>query len=445
MMAKTADTLTKAPDIGEDAIVRLREKLLEQGSLNPALASVNEAAFVRFKALGFPHKKHEMYTFVDTKALPSAIAGGSRLAPGAAEESFIRDNVYPGFEKSVITLVDGFYSEKLSSLENVKEAVSVESLGGAGADDHILNRMAREHEKEEDVFAAINGVFFTTGVVIRIKGEAPAPLQILNVTTTPAANGAAMAAPRVFIDAASGAKAELVLKYTGTGGGYLVNSVTDISMGEGSALTLYEMETDNAESVNLSKTNATLSSGAKLDETLIRSGQSPARRNFECRLQGEGAAVNLKSVAVLDGKEQAHAYLRIHHEAPGCESELLFRNIVGGAARSSVDGTVIVHPGAQETFSNQLINNLMLSAGARADAKPNLMIYADDVKCSHGSTVGRIDEDQIFYLRTRNFTEQAAKALLTASFASSVLDTIGIKPVREEAGRMLLGKLGAGE
>jgi len=151
----------------------------------------------------------------------------------------------------------------------------------------------------------------------------------------------------------------------------------------------------------------------------------------------------LNGVSVLDGKEQVHNFIRIHHEAPQCTSHQHFKNIINGQARSSFDGTVIVNQGAQLTSSNQLINNLMLSNDCHADNKPNLMIFADDVKCTHGATIGQIDENQWFYLQTRGLSAKIAKELLTRSFAKSIIQTIEFPEVINELNGTLLKKLEA--
>jgi len=135
--------------------------------------------------------------------------------------------------------------------------------------------------------------------------------------------------------------------------------------------------------------------------------------------------------------------VRIHHEAPHGTSAQVFKNIVSGKSRSSIDGTVIVNQGAQQTNSDQLINNLMLSDNAHADTKPNLMIFADDVKCTHGATVGQLNEDQLFYLKTRGLIEKVAKELLTKSFAESIIQTIEFPGVVEYLENNLLKKLEA--
>ena len=165
------------------------------------------------------------------------------------------------------------------------------------------------------------------------------------------------------------------------------------------------------------------------------------RHHYDVRLKEEGSELRLNGVSVLDGKEQVHNFIRIHHEAPQCVSHQYFKNVINDHARSSFDGTVIVNEGAQLTNSDQLINNLMLSNDSHADNKPNLMIFADDVKCTHGATIGQIDEEQWFYLQTRGLSAKVAKELLTRSFAKSIIETIEFPEVVKDLNCTLLKKL----
>jgi Fe-S cluster assembly protein SufD len=165
------------------------------------------------------------------------------------------------------------------------------------------------------------------------------------------------------------------------------------------------------------------------------------RNHNEVWLNESGAEMELNGVSVLEEDEQSHQFVRVHHEVENCTSHQYFKNIINDRARASFDGTVVVNKGAQLTNSDQLINNLMLSDEGHADCKPNLMIFADDVKCAHGATVGQLDDDQLFYLKTRGLSESVAKEILTQSFARSIVQKIPFEPVVKELDETLLKKL----
>ena len=229
----------------------------------------------------------------------------------------------------------------------------------------------------------------------------------------------------------------------GRGGNYFVNAVNDFIVKNGAGITFSQVQKDNPESWHCSKTRVQLHRDARFFGRNGSSGNRLARHHYEVRLKEEGAELHLSGASVLVNQEQVHNFIRIHHEAPHCNSNQLFKNVINDKGRSSFDGTVIVDKGAQLTNSDQLINNLMLSDEAHADNKPNLMIFADDVKCTHGTTVGQIDEDQLFYLKTRGLSQELAKSLLTTSFVASLIQTVPFPDVVTDLNEVLLKKLEA--
>jgi Fe-S cluster assembly protein SufD len=430
-------------EMGQDAaILECHKKFLGSKGFNPILSSLNKQSILRFESLGIPHGKHEMFTFVDTKGLIQIVSQGRRERMGTVSEDIINRNIYPGCEKSIIVIVDGFYVKSLSNIRGAGNSVHVMNIEKAVSDININRYLLNIAERESDVFSSINGAFFTGGIMIDIANDTnlSTPLQILHISTSPLEEPA-MTTPRIVLRAGNSSSVSVIVKYIGTAGDYLVNSTMDVMLEDGAILKLWQVQADSPKAWHLSKTHVQMSRMSKLETVLAYSGCKIARSNFEVHLSGEGAELTLNGISVLCKNEQAHSYIRVYHEAPGCISNQLFRNIVNGRARASVDGTVIVREGAQLTCSEQLINNLVLSDDARADTKPNLMIYNDNVKCTHGSTAGSLDEDQIFYLRTRNFTEVSARALLTASFAKKVINSIDYPPVAEEVRDILLKKL----
>jgi Fe-S cluster assembly protein SufD len=252
-----------------------------------------------------------------------------------------------------------------------------------------------------------------------------------------------MHTPRIVWQLGKLSEIKVIEKFVGTEGGYFINSVQDWLLAEGAGVSYTQVQMDSIGSWHFSKVRVYLNRNARFYSSNASSGNQVARHHYEVRLKEEGSEIRLNGVSVLDDKEQVHNFVRIHHEAPQCISHQHFKNIVNGHARSSFDGTVIVCQGAQLTSADQLVNNLMLSNDCHANNKPNLMIFADDVKCTHGVTVGQIDEDQWFYLQTRGLSAKAAKELLTRSFAKSIIETIEFPEVVEELNDTLLKKLEA--
>ena len=428
-----SDTLVESS--AESGFLDLHKKLLEQG--RPALEELQEAALNRFELLGFPHSKHEMYTFVNTKGL---VATSFSLPDGVASvsEDFVAGHIYPDCERQCLVFVDGVFDRGLSRFEGV----STNLVPLSEAYQELKNYLSDMAENENDVFASLSTAFCGEGLVFKVDDntQISGTVQVLFVSTGRSA-GPVMHAPRLVWQLGKLSEVKVIEKFVGTEGGYFINSVQDWLLAEGAGVSFTQVQADSFESWHFSKIRVHLNRNARFYSSNASSGTQLARHHYEIWLKEEGSELRLNGVSVLDDKEQVHNFIRIHHEAPQCISHQHFKNVVNGHARSSFDGTVIVNPGAQLTSSDQLINNLMLSDDCHANNKPNLMIFADDVKCTHGVTIGQIDEDQWFYLQTRGLSAKAAKELLTRSFAQSIIQTIEFPEVVEELKGTLLKKL----
>ncbi len=430
-----SDTLVESS--AESGFLDLHKKLLEQG--RPALEELQEAALNRFELLGFPHSKHEMYTFVNTKGL---VATSFSLPDGVASvsEDFVAGHIYPDCERQCLVFVDGVFDRGLSRFEGV--ITNLVPLSEAYQE--LKNYLSDMAENENDVFASLSTAFCGEGLVFKVDDntQISGTVQVLFVSTGRSA-GPVRHAPRLVWQLGKLSEVKVIEKFVGTEGGYFINSVQDWLLAEGAGVSFTQVQADSFESWHFSKIRVHLNRNARFYSSNASSGTQLARHHYEVWLKEEGSELRLNGVSVLDDKEQVHNFIRIHHEAPQCISHQHFKNVVNGHARSSFDGTVIVNPGAQLTSSDQLINNLMLSDDCHANNKPNLMIFADDVKCTHGVTIGQIDEDQWFYLQTRGLSAKAAKELLTRSFAQSIIQTIEFPEVVEELKGTLLKKLEA--
>ena len=428
-----SDTLVESSAVS--AFLDLHKKLIEQGS--PALAELQQVALNRFELLGFPHSKHEMYTYLNTKGLVETAFG---LSDGSKKvsEDFVANHIYPDCESQCLVFVDGVLNRDLSRLEGVNTYLV--PLSEAVSDQELKKYLSETAENENDVFAALNTAFCGEGLVFKVgdNTQISGPVQVLFVST---GGSPVMHVPRLVWQLGNLSEVKVIEKFVGVEGGYFINAVQDWLLAEGAGVSFTQVQADASDSWHFSKTRVHLHRNSRFHSTNASFGTQLARHHYDVRLKEEGSELRLNGVSVLDDKEQVHNFIRIHHEAPQCVSHQHFKNIINGQARSSFDGTVIVNQGAQLTNSNQLINNLMLSDDCHADNKPNLMIFADDVKCTHGATIGQIDEEQWFYLQTRGLSARVAKELLTRSFAKSIIETIEFPEVVKELNGTLLKKL----
>ena len=435
-------TLVDATDQAELALLNLHKKFMSESRPPEALLPLNEAALQRFELLKFPHRKHEMYTFVNTKELVSTVFS---LPPESqVSKDFVKSHIFPECESSYLVIADGVFRDDLSDYSAIKSAINLVPIEEAVAQSEIKEYMADTIEKENDVFASINTAFLSRGTMIDVprKQQIETPLQILHVSTG-STSGKVTSHPRILVRLGEMAELKMIVKYVGAQGNYFVNSVMDLLVGEQAGITYVQVQEDAMDAWHFSKTRVVQGQNSRVSAFNAFFGNQLTRHHFEAHLKDVGVELKLNSVSVLTDAEQVHNFVRIHHEAPHGTSAQVFKNIVSGKSRSSIDGTVIVNRGAQQTNSDQLINNLMLSDNAHADTKPNLMIFADDVKCTHGATVGQLDEDQLFYLKTRGLIEKVAKELLTKSFAESIIQTIEFPGVVEYLENNLLKKLEA--
>ena len=427
------DTLVESSAVS--AFLDLHKKLIEQ--VSPALTELQQVALNRFELLGFPHSKHEMYTYLNTKGLVETAFG---LSDGSKKvsEDFVASHIYPDCESQCLVFVDGVLNRDLSRLEGVNTYLV--PLSEAVSDQELKKYLSETAENENDVFAALNTAFCGEGLVFKVgdNTQISGPVQVLFVST---GGSPVMHVPRLVWQLGNLSEVKVIEKFVGVEGGYFINAVQDWLLAEGAGVSFTQVQADASDSWHFSKTRVHLHRNSRFHSTNASFGTQLARHHYDVRLKEEGSELRLNGVSVLDDKEQVHNFIRIHHEAPQCVSHQHFKNIINGQARSSFDGTVIVNQGAQLTNSNQLINNLMLSNDCHADNKPNLMIFADDVKCTHGATIGQIDEEQWFYLQTRGLSARVAKELLTRSFAKSIIETIEFPEVVKELNGTLLKKL----
>jgi Fe-S cluster assembly protein SufD len=437
-----SSTIAESSNGAELAVLDLHKKFIETNQPSPDFLALNRKALGQFAKLKFPHRKHEMYTFVNTKGL--AGAPFSLKKESSIQREFVEQHVYAGCERSHLTLVDGVLHPELSDATALGTAVMVGSLTEAIKDKSVKSLLQESIESENDVFASINSAFMTQGIMIRVgrDNQIEAPLQILNVSTG-GESGPVMTVPRVYVHLEPLSELKLIVKYVGDGDNYFVNSVQDMVVEENATLTHIQVQADSTDAWHFSKNRVRLKRDSRYLGYQATNGARLVRHHNEGWLSEPGAELVLNGVSVLVDDEQSHQFILVHHEVENCTSHQCFKNIINHRARASFDGTVVVNKGAQLTNSDQLINNLMLSDEGHADCKPNLMIFADDVKCAHGATVGQLDEGQLFYLRTRGLSEDVAKEILTQSFARSIIQEIPFAPVVEELNQTLLKKLEA--
>jgi Fe-S cluster assembly protein SufD len=416
-----------------------REDFDRQGSAPALLQTLRKQGMARFQALGFPTTKNEDWHF--TSVAPIA----ERTFRPAAAEGVIKKADIDRFNFGesgwhTLVFVNGAFSKELSSNAPLGNKVRVTSLasaikaGTAGIDGHI----GKIATFEQHAFTALNTAFMNDGAFIEIGVDAviEQPIHLLFFS-----DGEGVSHPRNLIVTARHSRATVIESYVSLGNSaYFTNSVTEISLGEGSHLDHYKLQRESESAFHVGTVQVRQARDSQLHSFSLAVGGSLARTNIYTSLDGDAATCTLNGLYLTDGAQHVDNQTSIEHIAPNCPSHELYKGVLDGRSHGVFNGKVYVHPEAQKTDGKQSNNNLLLSPTARVDTKPQLEIFADDVKCTHGATVGRLDELAMFYLNSRGIGPETARILLTYAFAADVLETIELEPLRVELEKMVLAR-----
>jgi Fe-S cluster assembly protein SufD len=293
-------------------------------------------------------------------------------------------------------------------------------------------------DDQASVFTALNTALFSDGALVHVTAWAhPSPIHLLFVSDAAAVDG--VAHPRVLIAVEEGATAAVIEHYVSIGGrSYFTNAVCEAHVASGATLSHFRLQRESKDAFHVGTVSALQERDSHFISFAFTTGAALSRNNVYTSLRGPGAGATLNGLYMLDGNQHGDHQTRIEHAESNCLSRELYKGILDGASHGVFNGKVYVHPAAQKTDGKQTNNTLLLSERARVDTKPQLEIFADDVKCTHGATVGRIDETALFYMRSRGLPQPVARRLLTYAFAAEVLETIALDPLRESLERATL-------
>ncbi len=404
---------------------------LDSSPIGAVLTPANVAGTERFIELGLPHSKHEMFTYVNTGTVNSHryITAGETLPSPCMD-------VPPECSGRSIAIINGSYRPEYSDLTGADGQIVARHLGDVVANDRLFaGDLIRSIKNDKDVFSAINSALIKEGVVIDIVENAiTEPLFIMSKTG--GINEGAVTTPRLSIRAGENSRSTVIIVTDHNQPDIFTDSVFEITVGAKAHMDLYMIQPGKKIkkgefSQSFTRLKVVQNENSYASFVGASAGSPLLRSSVEWRLTGKGCKVDYKSLSQPAGADVAHLFARFVHTAPECESDIVIRNIVRDSASVSTDSTVIVSRGAFGSVSRQLVNNLMLSGNGRADTKPNLMIFNDDVKCSHGATFGQTDPEQLLYLRSRGLSERRAVSVLTEGFSGVVTDAIKVPSIRE--------------
>jgi Fe-S cluster assembly protein SufD len=409
------------------------------------LKGIRDAAIARFGLLGFPttHNEEWKYTnlapFLRTGFEPSRSLRTRGVAARLAAAPFA-DLGCPR-----LVFLNGRYAAGLSVLSDVDGAVKIGSLRAALMSGAVDGHLGREAAFENNAMVALNTAFLEDGALVEIASGAVVshPIHLVFVS---AGGRPAVAYPRSLVVAGRESQAEIVETYVGLDDGiYFTNAVTEIVAGDGSVLSHYKIQAENEAALHFGMLAVRQGGSSNFVSHNVALGAALARNEISVVLDGEGADCTLNGLYVTTGNQHVDNHTTLDHAKPHCTSHELYKGVLDGRSQGVFHGRIIVRAESQKTDAIQRNKNLLLSDTAVINTKPQLEIYADDVKCTHGATVGQVDQDAVFYLRSRGIGLKEARSLLTFAFTADVLNNIKIEAIRSGLSDTLFRRLaGAG-
>ena len=416
----------------------------------PWLRDLRRSALARFSELGFPTIRDEEWRYTNVAPIArTTFQAPVPVHPRAVAEK-LNQAPLVNLESPKMVFVNGIYSSELSSLQGLSSTLRVSSLSEALADfpEEVEPHLARYSGGQDNAFSALNTALMRDGTFIHVPAGTVVehPIQLLYISFGSPAQDPLVSHPRNLIVVDPNSQLVVFETYLGMESSvYLTNPVVELSAGENSVIDYYRLQQESQEAFHVSTVQIQQASNSTVRSHFIDVGGALVRNNLSAVLAGEGAATTLNGLFLVSSSRHVDNHTRIEHAAPHCDSRELYKGILRDKSRAVFHGRIVVQPGAQKTDSKQTNSNLLLSDEALVNTKPQLEIYADDVKCTHGATIGQLDEEAIFYLRSRGISEEAARSILVHGFAKDMLGQVRLEPLRQQLSNLLFEWLPQGQ
>lgn len=427
-------------------------ELMENGSrAEPQwLRDTRQRCFDEFERAGFPTVQNEEWKYTNVSSIartnftPVIAANGTALSKGQALAPF----TYEETRNSVFVFVNGIFRADLSSVRSLESITAIkldEALQDPGHEAVVRESLQRNAPDNQNSFALLNTALFAGGLFVRIpRGvELETPIQLQFISEAIDGETAAAAFPRIVIVGEANSAATFIESYgaSDNDNSYFTNAIVDLILEDGARFQHYKVQREGARASHIATTRVDLGRNAVYETITINLGAALSRHDIKVTMDHEGASCAVDGLYMVDGSQHTDTHSVIDHRQPHCSSHQLYKGILDGKSRAVFNGKVFVRHGAQQTDAQQTNKNLLLSNDAQIDTKPQLEIYADDVKCTHGAAIGQIDEDMMFYLESRGINPALAKNMLTYGFAEEVIEKIKIESIKRELDAAVLNRL----
>lgn len=410
------------------------------------LSTLRQRARGTFSRVGFPSARNEDWKYTRVNPIEKRVFALSHPDAGAVSAWQQHDTL--NLDCYRLVFVNGVFQADASSGEQAQNGISIRSLGTTilHMPDALEPHLSRYADPAASGFSALNAACMAEGAYVYlppgVNVDKPIVLLFVNVPS----EQEICANPRILIVAGEGSNAKIIEHYCGSDEAtYFTNTVSEISLGPNAQVEHYKLQSEGRKAFHISTLQVAQAHASRFISHSVSLGGRLVRNDINCSLDGEHATCELNGLYMANGRQHVDYHTRIDHKKPLGTSREYYKGVLDGHGRGVFNGRVYVHPDAQKTDAEQYNNNLLLSRNSEIDTKPQLEIFADDVKCAHGATVGQLDEDMVFYLRARGIPESAARGLLTYGFASDVIHKISLPSLRDALQKQLVDWLPNGE
>ena len=408
------------------------------------LLPMRKAGLARFSEIGVPTLDHEDWRFTNTAAIAKMPFNPAFDSSDTITAEQLQKFTFAQQAGSRLVFVNGHFAPKLSSVKNLPAGAKVSNLAAALASDaaFLEKHLGKYAASADNGFTALNQAFFLDGGFVHVPAGkiVEEPIQFIYVST--GGHSGATIHPRNLVIAEANSSVTILESYVSLGGaGYFTNAVTELFAGDNARLEFVKFQDEAQDAFHMAAFHGEFGRASHVNVHSFALGAKLSRNNIRTKLAGEGLECVLNGLYLTRGEQLADHHMIVEHAEPHCASHEYFNGILDDKSKGVFHGRILVREVAQKTDAKQTNKNLLLSDDATANTKPQLEIYADDVKCTHGATIGQLNEEGIFYLRSRGIGTETARRMLIHAFAGEIIERIQHQAAREEVDKIVWDRL----